>query len=323
MRKKIFIWICIIFFASFSAIFSYIQVYGKSILSSGLSEAFNEEVSFMDVSYHFPVGISASNVKVGHFLQIEKIGAQLVVFSLFSKNIVLSRVELIRPVFVIQQAKEVKTLESKPEELESFSLNSLDNPASQPWKIQIKKLFVLDGVLQYIGESEKKSFHLIQLALNLQNLYLPLESVETQYDLKGVFQKEDKLISNMEIGIDGWTNFLKKNMGGHFWIGDKEKLLKVRGAIISAENAMTVNGKIILSKEKEFLIESLSEKSMIENMILKGLEATEVGLEIKFSFDTKMDNFGIKKISFSGNVLEKEKTAADVNVLLNKNVVLK
>lgn len=323
MRKKIFIWVCIVFFASFAAIFSYVKVYGKSILSSGLSEAFSEEVSFMDVSYHFPVGLSASNIKVGHFLQIEKIDAQFVIFSLLSKNIVLSRVKLIRPVFIIQESKELKTLESNSAELKSVPLKSIDKSVSHPWKIQIKELSVLDGVLQYIGETEKKSFHLTQLALNLRNLYLPLESVKTQYDLKGVFQKEDKLISNMEIGIDGWTNFLKKNMGGYFWIGDEEKLVKARGSIVSVENTMTVKGNIILSKEKEFLAESLSEKSMIENMILKGLEITDIGLKIDFSFDTEMDDFEIKKVSFSGNVLEKEQSDSGVNVLLNKNVVVK
>ena len=123
------------------------------------------------------------------------------------------------------------------------------------------------------------------------------------------------------IAVEGWANFIKKDMKGGIKITDldaglfspyydnsAEKKFRKFIADLSADleshsNDMTVKGKLEI-KDLSFQSKTGEEKksASIESLIFQGLQSVAKQIAVEFRFKTKMDTFKMESISFSGNI---------------------
>ena len=172
-------------------------------------------------------------------------------------------------------------------------------------KIDIQQWTVKNGRFQYAQEFNGSdfSFQLEEIYLEAGNLVLPLEPMKTPFHFWGRLVKEGNPLSGSKVDGSGWADFVTKDMEGRLQIVGVDGRAALTAGVSAQNNDMTVQGDLKVSglplgAGKDFVAGT----SAVGNLISGVLSSMGVEIGAKFSFKTKMDDFQVSNISFSGQV---------------------
>ncbi len=197
-------------------------------------------------------------------------------------------------------------------------------PKQKTADITIDKLVVKNGTIDFFGHSSAENIFALSIRgvnFRSQKASFTLEGRRVKFDLTALIVGQDKRTIGGRVESRGWINLAKKDMNGDFKIVNLDgrifslfygetmnKRFKNITADLSAHaestnNDMIVKGKLTV-KNFEFNIQEDKEtkKFFPEDLLLGSFQSMAKGMSIDFKFKTKMDNFKMESVSFSGNI---------------------
>jgi len=274
-------------------------MYGRDFLRKALISSLQRQVEFDRLSYHFPLGIKAENFRIENEIFVKELIVQFNLESLLKRHIILSDVTLYQPLIKITQGFKAK---SDFNENGGQSQNSQDIKIKEKPQININKISIIDGKIQYIKSLDHNARHYLfhDVKLTARSVVLPLISQKTTFHVHAFLAGDGQLFSGSGLEGHGWIDFVQKNMQVDVRINQKERNIILLASLISHDNEMLVEGEIKvhnvrLNKSKIKIAQIDSEE--IFPMIHKGVDVVS-----KFSFRTKMDDFQLTQIAFKGSV---------------------
>ncbi len=293
--------------------------YGKSFLQSSLQTAIQRNVDVGELFYQFPFGFRVRNFNVEGVLQAKEVRGQISLESAFSREIQITSVHLIEPIVTVEKIAALSGVETVPETTSEPDSSSKKEEVSKPEivlrkgvgeakkriKIRFNHIFVEDGQVSYIRESGDKdfSFRLEDVDLKVDHFVFPMESVETAFQISAVLKEVKDPFLGSVIEGEGMVNVVQKDMDGTFQLIQAGQDSGLTAHMVSKNNNMVVDGQVnmnssVLASKAQKKEESLS----VDNLIFGALSSMGIEIEAQFSFETKMDDFRIENISFSGGV---------------------
>ncbi len=319
--KRLLILFCFLFILGFIAASFYVKIYGRSLVERALNTSLKRNVVLGKVSYRFPLGFGAQNVRIsqslegGEFLEIRKIVAQLSPDAIFRKKFAFDSVVLIEPSVVIENVKGdeddfpgkirrygviVPPVRSEGEGVETSQ--TMDGQT----EISIGKFIVKQGRLLYIdGLTEKGfSFSLEDVQLKVGLLVFPPKSGQSEFNISALLIKKGNPLSGSHVEGAGWIDIVNRDMEARIEVVEEDGTVGLTAQAVSRANDMEVKGEIKMQNLLRGVAKSTSsETSTVNDLVLNALSSAGVKIGARFSFKTKMDNFQLGQISFSGNVV--------------------
>ncbi|MBN1869520.1 MAG: hypothetical protein JW847_02950 [Candidatus Omnitrophica bacterium] len=325
---KLFLVLAVFFFIAASI---YVRIYGKSIVERALVTALNRNVVLGNASYHFPFGLRAKNVyiskslKGGEFLRIQKVIAQLSLDTIYRGKLAFDKVALIGPSLVIEGKKAAEaaaegplpapgqTAEGAPippdmAQKEDAATGGEDQNKTVPVQVLVHRLIVKQGKLHYAeGLTDKGfTFGLEDVQLQAGNLVFPAQEGRSEFMMSALLIKEGNMISGSRVRSLGWVDVFHKDMEAQVEVVEANGTVGLTAKAVSKNNDMDVTGEIKMRNLLSGLDQQVSsDASSVNDLVLNALSSAKVEIGAKFAFKTKMDDFRIGQVSFSGNVVTK------------------
>ena len=199
------------------------------------------------------------------------------------------------------------------------------HPKDMP-HFHVDKFVVRNGVINFFDYSKEGDFSRLTVKdvdIRLKDVSYPFRSGKTRFDVKAAILGEDPVRQSSAGSLSGrgWADFVKKDMKGELKIADlnaaafliqmgiplSEELKNFMGDVFveaeSQNNAMTVKGKLQVKDMAFHLSKGGDEKNpTLESMFLEGLQSLAKKVQIEFQFKTRMDDFKVESVSFTGNI---------------------
>lgn len=315
---KFFLILFVLFFISASI---YVRIYGKSIVEQGLNTALKRNVVLGNASYHFPFGLSAKDVIIarstegGEFLRVKKVIAQLSADTVYKGKLAFDLVAFIEPVLFIEGKKSVSVEAPVPAQSDSEPSDEQAKVPSQsrpgqasPVEVTVRHLVVKKGKVRYKEEVAGKgfTFDLEDVQAEVENLIFPLKEGRSAFVISGLLIKEGNVISGSRARAEGWVDVYKKDMEAGLEVTEADGTVGLTARAVSKDNAMDVSGEIKMQNLLKGFEQKVSpDAPSVNNLILNALSSSGVQIGAKFAFKTRMDNFRVGQVSFSGSVVTK------------------
>lgn len=307
----------------------YVKAYGKAFVEEALTNALEKNVVLGKASYSFPFGFRAQNIRiaqsseVGGFFEAEDIVAQLSPETIYQGQLIFDSVVFIKPLIVIKNTKEPEdTTEERirrhgvvipPDQTALPTAGDVGDvkesqDANGPVEVRIKQFVLKQGRLEYTsGPADKDfSFGLEDVWLKAGNLVFPLKPGRTDFSISGRLVKEGNPLSGSSIEGRGWVDAANRDMEAKIEVVEKDGSVGMIVEAVAIDNNMDVSGEI---RVRDLLFgadkQASSKDSAINDLILGALSSAGVEIGAKFAFKTKMDNFHLEQVSFSGSVMTK------------------
>lgn len=232
----------------------YLKVYGKAMLEKELSRSLKQPVQIGAVSYWFPFGIRAENVKVGEETSAARVLAQVAPVSLWQKP------------------------------------------------MHILHLIVHKGIWRYANEEGDRplKFQVEDIAVDARDILVPMDSIQTAFHLTGRLAKFKNPLSGSRVEGSGWVNLGKKDMDAVVDVIDADGRAGLTAHAVSKNNTMDVTGNVKLNAASA--APASKEGSSVNDLIFGAMASMGVQFGAEFAFQTKMDDFKISNLSFTGSV---------------------
>lgn len=316
--RRLLLWTTISILAVFILLTVYVKFYGKAGILQALNTSLKTTVTIEDIYYHVPFGVSAYKITVGDYFQADAVSVQINPKSFFQRHIILSDVLLVKPEVIIK--KELKVQEPAPIENVPQTAGAQGGvaPVSQPSsvvsddknlskdqrpKVYIDQLIVKDGQVSYNNNAPRDTFQfqLENVQLRAQQLTCPFSNEQTQFSLIGRLAEDQSPLAGSSVQSSGWFNMVEKNMQAQLKVEDPGKKGGLTANIVAKNNHATVSGELNLNNFlSKFRKKEDSGASSVDDIVTSVLSSMEIGA--KFSFETKMDDFQVNNIAFSGSV---------------------
>lgn len=301
--RKIIIILAAVIFLVFIAVTLYVKFYWRDLLVAGLRNGLKRDVTISDIYFRPPLGLSAYKVEIQDLLKADAIIADLNWHSVFEKKIIVSSLVFVRPIINIQ-----KTESSPPASGQSTPVtNTPDTKTSNstPPEVWIQKFFMEEGQVRYSNQAKDAApfeFKLENVRFKAEDFYWPLISAHTKFMLTAQMAKSDSPLSQSKIEANGWLDWVKKDMEGTFKILEANQYAGLVANVKSVDNHVRVEGDFDMNNFPPVKNNS-TEGGVINQIVYGALSNAGVKIGAKFAFDTKMDDFRVSNITFSGNVV--------------------
>ena len=184
---------------------------------------------------------------------------------------------------------------------------SLKNPVSKPKKsfnLMVDYLLVTKGEIKFLDHSRERNFQLTLRDVNLkaQNAAVPVQSVNTKFDLNAVLFKNDLPFSGSRIQARGWANFFEKNMQATLDVIEPDGKVGLSARLAAKNNDMAIDGKVHITNLIPKASAQADEQASLKGLIFSSLQSSGVEIAANFHSHTKMDDVQFDSIFFSGNV---------------------
>ncbi|MCA9404991.1 MAG: hypothetical protein KC684_00500, partial [Candidatus Omnitrophica bacterium] len=272
------------------------------------------------VRYKFPARVQIRQVAVDGIYLYSKTEIDIAMDSLFHNELRLSHVVLSKPSMLIKRKKNGKfyfshtsTSNSQTEipRLSHITSNiKASSPANlQKGKITIENFEVQEGTLVFIDENKMNHdvldlshIQLKDLEFQFDEFHVPLQSEQVYYRISAKLVSQSDPAAKWVTG-KGWINVVDKDMEGVVQVA-RDDQTPIIGAEISADNnVMTVKGNVDI--QNIWKIKKIdSEVSKVGEILANNLTSIGVGVNLNFSFETALDNFEVKNIAFSGDLIK-------------------
>lgn|GEM_PF-2487515 len=329
----------------FSGAFIFVAFKGKQAITARLSSLLGKKVDIGQIQVLFPLGLRFRNFNVDGYGQADEVYANLGVFYLLSNHLAFGDLVLTRPRVTIQRTKDSRVIFGS---LPGAENQSASGPASQtpvdavsrpgqetegtrvPLRFSAERLIVRNGTVDFVDYSIGNTPFRITLRnidFRLRDAGFPLGPGKTRFDCRAFLVLADASSLAGKIEGRGWVDFARKDMQAKLTVSDLDGkvfspyygeslnsdlqhiVVDLSVDLESRRNDMAVRGKLVT---KDFILNAQKDKELssfsVENLILGGLQSAAKEIVIDFKFKTKMDDFKIESISFSGNVFNQAPT---------------
>lgn len=297
---------------------------GKHILEDKFSSALRRVVRIESISFQPPLALKIRQVSIDGISPAESVEIELDLRQLYKRELLVPHVRIVRPVISIEQGadgaihvfeasggdgtKIIGTVNTQ----QVFTPQPNENTPQQNTdiKILVDNLIVEGGIVEFTNSSQEASgaFTVKRARLNnvnifIQKLSFPLMSDPVNYDLSAVMSIEGSPFSGDVLQSRGWINIIKKDMEGTVKITEPNGKAGLAADLVSKDNDMSVKGSINIPSFRLLASGNDETSSNVNKVVSDTLSSLGVGLGAQFSFQTKMDDFQIKNIAFSGNII--------------------
>lgn len=305
--KIVFVSLLMILICLFLSLSAYLHFYGKDKLVEVLQVAFKRPVSIASLSYSFPVGFSARKVSIEGVISVDKMIGQINVDSLKSQSLQLSTLLLDAPIYMWDRSKKETVIDVGQEKNKDVELGS-DQALRQGFglDLRIENFYIRNGHLTVVGvfPSSEMTIVLDQMWAEAQEVLFPFDRDQNLSFLASAeLSGDDNLLNSGQVNAQGWINISRKNMLVDFVVDRSEPDVKIKMNLDAKNNDLKVNGD--MSWGDFPLGETLmaaEEEPPVSATVLDVLSKWDVRVGSKFSFETKMDDFQVEDIQFSGQI---------------------
>jgi len=331
---KILITAVLIFVVIFVGLSIFVYSQGKRIVVTKLQAVFDKPVEIGDIRLVLPLSLRVKDVHIGGMLRVKEVVMGLGFINFLNKEVNLSQVVLLEPQFVIHKSEPLPSDPGtipQPTPSSDNTQATTQNPkdiaidkTAQP-RLFIDTLIIKNGQIHYLEhliEQEDKAVVLRNVNLRASNVAYPFISTKTIFDIQATMGGDEALPTESRITGQGWVDALKKDMESKITIRDLDS--KVLTAVFGGEDAFFKNAIVDLTvdlnannndlqvscqvKVNELSFNSSGkgedDSTSFEDILLQGLQKVGQGIEVNFRFKTKMDEFKIESIAFSGSVFQ-------------------
>lgn len=288
---------------------------GEELIEKNLSAALSRPVRMSYLRVSVPFGLICDDFEIQGLLRAKEMKIQFGLPDFLNQRFYIAYLSLSEPVLSLERTKELQLVagNSLPEPAPVAEPDKAQEPAvpmkKSPMFI-IGKILVQNGKLNFTDLSQEKEFKLSleDVILKLNNVALPIISMNTDFDFKGALLKSDMPFSGSTVESRGWINYPARNMAGDFKVTEPGGKVTLSAKFNSMANDMTVSGKLkiqnLMAGLKEHQEPEDKDKNAInfEGMLYDSLQSSGVEINADFYFKTKMDKFELGSVSFSGNV---------------------
>lgn len=225
---KIVLIIIVIFILILAGLYTYINMYGKTLLVNKLKDAFNREVKISSLKVYLPFNIMVEDVEVQDLFSIDKVFATGCAIDILKKDFTLSELRLERLVVNIEWPLKKPLPQVLSTQIPSVTNQTgLTSPklAIIPLTVlsrifrfsqfYLKRLVINDAAFNFMDRSvQDKGLRITvkDLNINVENLKFPIRGfLITSFDLKcKIPWQQGKEEGRIE--AQGWLNLFKKDM---------------------------------------------------------------------------------------------------------------
>lgn len=273
------------------------------MIEGALTRSLKKNFSMATIHYQFPFGFEAGGVECENIFSAKRVEAQLNLFSLFQGRLGILYALIENPVVTIEQKEKAITGEKGTENPFPVSRGPAPDP-SQKFEVVLGKVMLHNGRIIYRKELLDKTYHFIieEARLHIEQLVLPLRAVKTKFNLTGRLTSDMLPFGGNRVEGSGWANISRKDMQAKLLIIEPNGNETLRADLVSRDNDLTVKGDVKIKQLASWGKKEGADSSSINDLVFDSLSNLGVEIGAQFSFKTKMDDFKLDAISFSGNV---------------------
>ncbi len=301
----------------------YLQYLAQDHIKKLIAHSLKREVQFSRIVYRFPLEFQLYDVVIDDFLSMNVMNIRFSKDFLVKKNINLAKVSFIKPTLNLktfvnkkasseeinnlaqipeQMAQIVEEQPSSPQEIQKPILKN-EREEQLKYNIKIKSLVISEGHLVYPFEFSGKEvlLNIDQLSIKGQNFSYPPIKEKSHVEFQGRLAQLAESFPESQVEGKGWVDIVSKDMDGIISLKSQKQGELLDAHIIAKDNDVSVDGEI---NSKDFIKKNKNSEDQptIEDIAVKALSFLGVDIGIKFRFETKLDDFKISNVSFTGRV---------------------
>ncbi len=337
--KRIILTILILILIAFVALSIYLTTNGKDFIIIQLGEVFQRSVSFEEISFTLPFNLLIKDINIEGYLKAEEANIRVGLLELLKREISFPVIALKEPEITIQRDPQKRLIfgtiappskqETKPAELRSKvpSKSAKDQTAQSlqeaDLSLVIKRLKIDKGKVIFLDKSQEdqKVYIIKDINLTMRQFAYPFKSLRTHFEFDAFLADKDNNAFGQINGL-GWINPFKKDMQADLKVENlkgvetslaPEFLSNVKGMtmdltahVTARNNDMTVDGNFHLKKDEDFSAKETTKDLSWEDYAIEAISSSGIKISTNFKFETKMDEFKIEGISFTGEILQNQ-----------------
>jgi hypothetical protein len=212
----------------------------------------------------------------------------------------LSRVTLVNPVLTLHRTKDQQIVWAEHYDEPTVAVSSA---VSRPIRAAIGALTVINGRAYFPGHSsdeDASEFSLSGMDLTATNVPLSGQAMNVGFDFWGRIEGEDIPFAGDGLKGSGWINWPGRAMDATFRIVNPQGKIDVEINLNSKNNDMMVRGHL---KTRRMNLKSAgTPENSMEHLLLEAVQSAGLEVDLDFSLSTKMDQWELRNIDFSGNL---------------------
>ena len=182
-------------------------------------------------------------------------------------------------------------------------------PSKSSQGIIIDYLEVINGRVKIIDQPHNSTIEVGQINLKAMMLTLPPKNMKTRFDFSAMVLSENAPFAGQRAEAKGMANFVGLNMDASLKVGDSSGNSSFAAHFKSTNNDMLVKGTINVGRFVSGIRTKGTNESSLEGFLANALESSGVEIGVKFTCQTKMNDFNCDKIGMSGNVVQNQQSA--------------
>lgn len=300
--KKLISLVFLVLLLFFSIAFIWVAYNGKTFIESRAGVLFRRPVTVEEVGFVLPLGVRITNLNVSGLLLSPEALIHFGWNALLGGAVELREVALTKPVLTLHRAIDNRILWMPDETVQDAAPEVSPNTADKNgFKAVVRLLTVDGGKIILSGHDDQKALDLFieDVQLTAKNVPLSGQSQDATFDLKGKFIGEDIPFSGKTVKAGGTVNWPARNMDAKVLVMNDQNNSDLEVRLTSRNNDMMVEGRV---KSAKAFQTGHPEDASFGNVLLGAVNASGMGLEMNFSFPTKMDRWELRNIEFSGNL---------------------
>lgn len=302
MIKKVITVVFFVLLLFFCMAFIWVAYNGKAFIESRAGGLFRRPVTAEEVEFVLPLGVRIRDLNVSGLLFCPEAVVQFGWNALLSGAVELREVVLMKPVLTLHRAADNRILWIPDEtEQDAVPAASSSSAAKSGIKAVIRLLTVEGGEVLFPGHDDQKALDLFiqDLRLTAKNVPLSGQSQDAAFDLKGKLIGDDIPFSGNTVKAGGKVNWPARNMDAMVSVMNDQNNADLEVRLTSRNNDMIVDGRV---KSAKAFQTGHPKDASVGNVLLDAVSASGMGLDLEFSFPTKMDKWELRNIEFSGNL---------------------
>jgi hypothetical protein len=288
--------------------------YGKSVIERRASVVLNRPVSVEQVEVAFPWALRLTGLNIEGLLWADQAEIKGGLWSP-AGALRLSRVELTRPVLTIHRSPDNQIIWS--EDKGGSAVAGTGRSDSRPMNAVIDMLLVTDGQIHFpshASQDDEPDLSLSGVRLLAKNVPLSGQPLDVGFEFWGKMEGDVPFAGDGLKGA-GWINWPGRNMDATFGVVNPQGKVDLEVNLSSRNNAMTARGHI--KTRRMSLKTGEKEDNAVEDVVLDAIRSAGLELNLDFSLSTKMDQWELRNIEFSGNLnaSDEGKTAEELKLI--------
>lgn len=308
--RYIFAWLLILLVFVTLAGYFYVQTQGRQLVERQLSKFFRQPVSMQDIRYLMPFGLRIKGLTVRNVISAGDIHLQLSMPLILSDRLVIGQLNIKdgKFYFVRHGASQIEFggvyLSVQEDRLQK---DAPRRPGRRVQGVTIERLTIVDSRIEILDltaeQTRQYKFH--DLDLKASHVTYPLKDERLRFDLTAVAGGAVPGQFQGQWVADGWLNWPARVMEAQMAFISPEEDFDMTARAEGRDNQLNVNGSFRMTPEKGPKVgETLNgaKENGLPEIFLGVLQKSGAELEMKFSFQTKMDEFHLGVIDYEGDL---------------------